>query len=177
MSPPVRSIVLIGMMGAGKSSVGRCLEQRIGFPRFDTDEIVESKMKMPIPEIFARHGEEKFREVETAALRSWKSDRRAIIVTGGGIVTRSENIELLKEFGTVVWLDVDQATLRNRLNRLRDRPPLQTANPRATLRELLQKRNPLYRRAADIRVDTSNKSPEEIAEVILNSLENLPIGE
>src|SRR5256885_16404174 len=83
-----RSIVLIGMMGAGKSAVGRCLQQRTGLALLDTDEIVASKFGMSIPEIFAKHGENEFREAETEALRAVARPKREIIVTGGGIVLR-----------------------------------------------------------------------------------------
>jgi shikimate kinase len=172
-----RSIALIGMMGTGKSVVGKALEQKTGLPRFDTDEIISSKSKMPINEIFSTHGEGHFRDLETETLRSMSLEEPAIIVTGGGIVVRGENVDLLRQLGTVVWLDADQATLRMRIRRLSDRPLLQTANPEATLSELLAAREPLYRKAADLRVDISQKNPQEIAELILENIKNFPIGE
>jgi shikimate kinase len=101
----------------------------------------------------------------------------AIIVTGGGIVLRAENMDLLRQLGTVVWLDADEATLRTRIRGLSDRPLLQTANPRAALSELLAAREPLYRRAADLRVDVSQKNPQQIAELILENIRNFPVGE
>jgi shikimate kinase len=110
-------------------------------------------------------------------LRSMSPEEPAIIVTGGGIVLRAENVDLLRRLGTVVWLDADQATLRMRIRRLSDRPLLQTANPEATLSELLAAREPLYRKAADLRVDISQKNPEEIAELILANIKNFPVGE
>jgi shikimate kinase len=172
-----RSIALIGMMGMGKSVVGKALQQRTGLPRFDTDEIISSKLKTPIKKIFSTHGEERFRNLETETLRSIPLEEPAIIVTGGGIVLRAENIDLLRQLGTVVWLDADETTLRTRIRRLRDRPLLQTANPGATVSELLAAREPLYRRAADLRVDISQKNPEEIAELILQNIENFPVGD
>lgn len=172
-----KSIVLIGFMGTGKSSIGRILETKTGLHRFDTDEMVSSKLNMSIQEIFSKHGEEKFRDAETEALQSLASKESAIIVTGGGIVTKSKNLDLLKNLGTVVWLDADHATLRARMEKLKDRPLLQTANPVAALSELLHARNPLYRNTADIRVDISEKTPEEIADLILKSIRNFPIGE
>ncbi len=90
---------------------------------------------------------------------------------------RAENMDLLKQIGTVVWLDADGATLRARIRRLRDRPLLRTANPRASLSELQQTREPLYRKASDLRVDVSQKNPEEIAELIMKNIRNFPIGE
>ena len=172
-----KSIVLIGFMGTGKSSVGKILERQTGLDRFDTDEMISSKLRMPIQEIFSKYGEEKFREAETEALHSLTGKQSAIIVTGGGIVTKAENIDLLRELGTVVWLDGDYETLRARIDRLGDRPLLQTPDPPASLSELLEARNPLYRNAADIRVDISQKAPEEIAELILKNIRNFPIGE
>jgi shikimate kinase len=165
------------MMGMGKSVVGKALEQKTGLPRFDTDEIISSKSKMPIREIFSTHGEEHFRNLETETLRSMSLEEPAIIVTGGGIVLRAENMDLLRQLGTVVWLDADEATLRTRIRGLSDRPLLQTANPRAALSELLAAREPLYRRAADLRVDVSQRNPQQIAELILENIRNFPVGE
>src|SRR5207247_9805165 len=105
------SIVCVGMMGAGKSSVGVCLQRRTRLKLFDTDEIVMSKFGMPISEIFSRHGENKFREAETEALQRLATREPAIIVTGGGIVLREENIHLLKRLGVVTWLDAEKETL------------------------------------------------------------------
>jgi len=164
-------------MGTGKSFVGKVLEQHTGFVRFDTDEIISSRLKMPIEKIFLTHDEEHFRELETETLRSLSAEEPAIIVTGGGIVLRSENVDLLKRLGAVVWLDADEATLRTRIHRLSDRPLLQTANPEATLSELLEAREPLYRNAADLRVDISQKNPEQIAELILKNVTDFPVGE
>jgi shikimate kinase len=169
--------VLIGFMGTGKSLVGKVLEQHTGFRRLDTDEIISSRLKMPIEKIFSVHGEEHFRDLETETLRSLSTEEPSIIVTGGGIVMRSENVDLLKRLGAIVWLDADEAMLRTRIHRLSDRPLLQTANPEATLSELLEAREPLYRNAADIRVDISQKNLGQIAELILKNIRDFPIGE
>ena len=164
-------------MGTGKSLVGKILERQTGFRRFDTDELISQKVKMPIEEIFFTHGEERFRELETETLRSLFAEEPTIIVAGGGIVLRAENIDLLRQLGTVVWLDADQATLRARIQRLDNRPLLRTANPEATLSELLEARQPIYKSAADLRVDITKKTPEQIAELILKNIRNLPVGE
>ena len=125
-----KSIVLIGMMGAGKSSVGACLRQRTGLRLLDTDEIVASKFGMSIPEIFAEHGEKKFREAETEALRRMPTEEQTIIITGGGIVLRKKNVEVLKSQTVIVWLDGDEETLFARASRKQNRPLLRTKNPR-----------------------------------------------
>jgi shikimate kinase len=168
-----KSIVLIGMMGAGKSSVGRCLQRRTGLGRLDTDEMLSAEFGIPIAEIFATHGEEKFRDAETTLLRTLAPDRSAIIVTGGGIVLRHENVDLLKKLGTVVWLTADEQTLFERASRRNDRPLLQKENPRTVYSELFRRREPLYAGAANFSLDTSRKSHEEVAEAILGKLEEL----
>src|SRR5467141_3633875 len=132
-----KSIVLIGMMGAGKSSVGRCLQQRTGLAGLDTDEMVTAQFGIPIAQIFEEHGEERFRIAETEVLRKLAPERPAIVVTGGGIVLRAENIDLLKQLGTIVWITADEATLFERASRRNDRPLLQKENPRAVFLELL----------------------------------------
>jgi shikimate kinase len=169
-----RSIVLIGMMGAGKSSVGRCLQRRTGLARLDTDEIVSSKFGLSISEIFSTHGESRFREVETQVLVELAPKAfAAIVVTGGGIVLREENVDLLQRLGTIVWLDADEETLFERASRRSNRPLLQTEDPRSTFSEMSRARTPLYATVADIRVDTSALTHDEVADVILRKVEEL----
>ena len=168
-----RSIVLIGMMGAGKSSVGRCLHRRTGLALHDTDEIVATKFAMSIPEIFDEHGEKKFREAETEVLRRVRTEEQTIIITGGGIVLRKENVEILKRLGVIVWLDGDEETLFRRASRKRNRPLLQTKNPRKTFSQILGARRPLYANIADIRVGTSVLTDEEVAVAILAKLRRM----
>jgi len=165
-----RSIVLIGMMGAGKSSVGRCLHRRTGLALHDTDEIVAANFGMSIPEIFAEHGDKKFREAETEALRSVRTEEQTIIITGGGIVLRKENVEILRSQAVIVWLDGDEKTLFARASRKQNRPLLQTKNPRRAFSQILGSRRPLYAKIADIRVDTSVLTDDEVAVAILAKL-------
>ena len=160
-------------MGAGKSSVGRALERRTGLARWDTDEAVAAQFGISIAEIFEKHGEEKFRDAETETLRNLAPDRPAIIVTGGGIVVRTENVDLLKRLGTVVWLNTDEATLFERASQRNTRPLLQNDNPRAVFSELLRKRSPLYKAAADFEIDTSKLNHDEVTETILSKMEQL----
>ena len=161
------------MMGAGKSSVGRCLRRRTGLVLHDTDEIVAAKFGMSIPEIFARHGEEKFREAETAALRRIRIEERKIIITGGGIVLHKENAEILRNQAVIVWLDGDEGTLRARAFRQQNRPLLRTKNPRSAFSQILRARRPLYANLADMRIDTSVLTDEEVAVAILAKLEKM----
>jgi len=163
-----RSIVLVGMMGAGKSCVGDCLRRRTSLKLFDTDEIVTSKFRMPISEIFSKHGETKFREAETDALQALATSEPVVIVTGGGIVLREENIHLLKRLGVVVWLEADEGTLFKRASRTGSRPLLQCKNPKKVFTKMLRARLPFYAKIADIRVDTSVLTDEEVAVAILS---------
>ena len=166
-----RSIILIGMMGAGKSSVGRTLELRTNLPRFDLDEMIQAKAEMSIPEIFAAKGEEWFRDLESRVLQELPRATPAIVVTGGGIILRSENTEILKRLGTIVWLEADEAVLLERVTRQRNRPLLQTGNPAETLLTLLAQRRPLYEAAANLRVDTTRRTHDEVTDIILQELE------
>ena len=167
------SIVLIGFMGAGKSSIGRTLARRTGLPRFDTDEIIAARFGLSVTEIFAQFGEEEFRNAETETLGQLGEAGPAIIVTGGGIVLRPENIKMLRALGKVVNLEADENTLFRRIARRATRPLLMTKDPRATMAELWRVRQPLYRDAADVRVDTSQLKHEEVADAILTSIGKL----
>jgi shikimate kinase len=166
------AIVLIGFMGAGKSSVGRTLARLTGRPRFDTDEMVSARFGLSISEIFERYGEEKFRKAESEAVEELSGEPDAIIVTGGGIVLGEKNVAQLRELGRIVYLSADEATLFARISRRQTRPLLQTPNPRATLKELLAVRLPLYRNAADVEVDTSRLTHDEVARSILSRVED-----
>jgi shikimate kinase len=168
-----RSIVFIGMMGAGKSSVGRCLQRRTGLELHDTDEIVAANFGMSIPEIFAEHGEKKFREAETEALRSVRTEEQTIIITGGGIVLRKENVEILRDHAVIVWLDGDEETLFARASQKQNRPLLQTKNARKAFSQILDARRPRYASIADFRVDTSVLTDEEVAVAILAKLRRM----
>ena len=167
------AIVLIGFMGSGKSSAGRILARKTGWPRFDTDEMVSARFGRPIPAIFAEFGEEEFRNAESEVLGELSGVSPAIIVTGGGIVLRAGNVELLRRVGTLVHLEADEETLFRRISRRATRPLLRTENPRATLVELLRVRLPLYREAADLHVDTSRLTHEEVAEAVMKKMESL----
>ena len=161
------------MMGAGKSSVGRALERRTGLSRLDTDEIVAAQFGMSITDIFAKHGEEDFRDAETKTLRNLAPRQAMIIVTGGGIILRPDNVGLLKRLGTIVWLKAEEQTLFERASRRNTRPLLQKEDPRPVFSELFAKRLPLYQAAADLEVDTSKLDHEAVAEKILSKMEEL----
>src|SRR6266496_1372644 len=168
-----KSIILIGMMGAGKSSVGCSLQRRTQFALLDTDEIVASKFGLSIPEIFSKYGEQVFREAETQALREMAPDKQTVVVTGGGIVLGEDNLDFLKRLGVVVWLDGKEETLFERAARSGNRPLLQRGNPRDVFAQILQARLPLYAKVTNIRVDTSVLTDEEVAVAILSKIGKL----
>ena len=155
-------------MGAGKSSVGRALAHRTGLPVLDTDRLVSERFGLPITEIFAQRGEDEFRACETALLAEIPA-QPAIVVTGGGIVLRAENVVAMKRLGTVVHLTANEETLFERATRRATRPLLETNAPRATFAELLRLRAPLYASAADVVVDTTGFRHEEVAIAILDA--------
>ncbi|MEP6708760.1 MAG: shikimate kinase [Verrucomicrobiota bacterium] len=169
------AIVLIGFMGMGKSSVGQLLAERTGWRKFDTDELVAAKFALPIAEIFARFGEDRFRDAETSALRELPREGDSIVVTGGGTILRAKNVQLLREIGTIVCLNADEERLFERLASRRNRPLLQTSDPRATMKELLRSRETIYKKAADIMIDTSDLTHEEVADEVIKELKTLSV--
>ena len=161
------NLVLIGLMGAGKSSVARELATKTGRRCEDTDQLVAARAGLPVAAIFAAHGEDHFRTLETAALGSLAAQTGLVIATGGGIVTREENRSLLRGLGVVVWLTAREEVLFARVSRNRRRPLLHTADPRATLRGLLAGRQAFYRACAHFTVDTSDDPHARVADTIL----------
>lgn len=166
MEVPNRSIVLIGFMGTGKSSVGRLVAADYGWQVYDTDELIAGGLELSVEEIFAQHGEERFRDEESALLARLDAGKPAIIVTGGGIVLRPENVERLRELGTVVCLTANLATLQERLQQTSNRPLLQSGDLAEAVPRLLQEREPLYQEAADFTLDTSALTHAQVAQSI-----------
>ena len=165
----VTNLVLIGPMGSGKSSVARALAGKTGRRWEDTDRLVAARAGVSIAAIFAAHGETHFRELETAALGSLTPRTGLVIATGGGIVVRDENRALLQKLGVVVWLTAREDVLFERVSGNRRRPLLHTADPRATLRDLLARRQALYQSCAHLTVDTSDEPHARVADTILTA--------
>lgn len=168
---PARNIVLIGFMGSGKSTVGRELSKLLGYPIVDTDHEIEEREKLSIPEIFSTKGEEYFRSTETKLVQELcdKGLSHHIIATGGGMPMREPTRPLLRQLGYVVWLQADVDTILNRTSRNSNRPLLQTENPRQTIENLLEIRNPVYEQVSHLRIRTSDLDIEETAHGILES--------
>jgi len=160
------NLYLIGMMGAGKTTVGRVLATQLGYKFFDTDAVIEQLAGQPISQFFAESGETKFRKLETQVLAELCGYTRLVIATGGGIVLQRENWSYLHH-GMIIWLDVPVAQLQQRLLADTTRPLLQDTDRAAKLQTLLTERSPLYAQA-DVRICyQEQESPEELAGRIL----------
>ena len=156
-----RAIVLVGMMGSGKSSVGRRLAGRLGLPFVDADTEIETAAHMTIPEIFAQRGEAEFREGERRVIARVLATRAPLVLaTGGGAFMNAETRERVKELGIAVWLKAEPDVLMRRVRKRSNRPLLQTADPEATLRRMLSEREPVYA-LADITILSSDE-PHEV---------------
>ena len=165
-APVYENVVLVGFMGSGKSSVGRLLARTLHGRFVDTDRLVVQRDGRDITDIFAAHGEPFFRQQESEALRSLLGGTGLVVATGGGIVTVPENTPALKQLGLVVWLTADEDVIWQRVSRNQNRPLLHTPNPRETVRNLLEIRNPLYEAVADLKIDTTKMTHAEVAGTI-----------
>ena len=165
MSPDLKglNIYLIGMMGAGKTTIGRTLAPRLNYRFFDTDSTTEAIAKKPITQIFDQEGEPYFRELETKVLTELSVYTRSVIATGGGIIQKQMNWSYLRQ-GLIIWLDVDPEILKKRLGRDKSRPLADK------LESLLETRRPLYAQA-DIHLKIAeDSSPQNIANQILDTI-------
>jgi shikimate kinase len=166
-------VFLVGYRGTGKSTVARLLAGHLGWQWVDADDVLERRAGMTIRQVFAAEGEAGFRRRESAVLEELCGLRRHVIATGGGVVLSAANRERLTAAGRVVWLTTDAQTIRRRLEEdqtTRERRPVLTVGGLAEIEGLLRAREPLYRAVAHLTVDTSGRTPEEIAGAIHKSL-------
>ncbi len=168
MTQPLKKhLVLIGLMGSGKSSVGRCLSGVTGIPFVDTDALVEAHERKRVREIFADSGEEHFRELEHEMVAKIMLETTpSIVATGGGAIIREANRKLLWQHGFVVYLQAGVDLLLERTSRNSSRPLLSISDPRLKLEELLASRAPFYEQA-DLICPVSGKNIQEVGEAIL----------
>jgi shikimate kinase len=165
-----RSIVLVGMMGVGKSSVGRRLAARLSIPFVDADTEIENAAKMTIPEIFARHGEAYFRGGEARVISRLLESGSQVLATGGGAFMNADTRALIKTKGVSIWLNAEfDVLLRRTTKRKNDRPLLQTEDPAQTLRALLAEREPTYA-LADLTVQSREVPHEAIVADVMKAL-------
>ncbi|MCI8592288.1 MAG: shikimate kinase [Lachnospiraceae bacterium] len=156
-------IILIGFMGAGKTTLGRRLARARHLVFTDTDDRIVAKMGMPVTAIFDKYGEERFRKLETEALRELlKEKKRCVISVGGGLPMRGENQPYLKKLGQVIYLRAEVETLMGRLGRDHSRPMLRGGDLRSRIEELMEKRQDTYEKVADVVIDTDGKGFERL---------------
>ena len=166
-----RTLVMVGMMGAGKSSVGRRLAARLGLPFVDADTEIEKAANATIPDIFERHGEAYFRDGERRVIQRLLDNGQKVIATGGGAFIQPETRAAIAAGNAVsVWLKADREVLMARVRRRSNRPLLKTADPEATMARLLEERDPVYA-GADIHVQSRDVAHDLVVDDILAALE------
>lgn len=164
----MKKLVLIGYMGAGKTTIGRRLSQELQVPFYDTDSYIEEKQGRCISDIFAENGEEYFRCLETEYLKELlEQEGDGVLSTGGGLPLRRENRELLGKMGCTVYLQVSKDTVLERLKEDTTRPLLQVADREARIEEMLRVRHPVYMEAADLAVAADGRDADCIVQEIL----------
>ncbi|MCM2251532.1 MAG: shikimate kinase [Ramlibacter sp.] len=164
-------LILIGLPGSGKTTVGRQLARRLGLAFQDSDHVIEQRLGCSIRDYFARDGEAAFRDVEESVIRELSQGADGVLATGGGVVLRPANRERLRQCGPVVYLRSTPEEVFRRLRHDRNRPLLQVADPLATLRGLFEQRDPLYRETAHFVIETGRPSVATLVNMILMQLE------
>jgi shikimate kinase len=165
-----RLIVLVGMMGAGKSTIGRRLAARLRLPFFDADTEIETAHRMSIPEIFERFGEPYFRDGEMRVIARLLDGGPAVLAPGGGALKREETRQRIRDHAVSIWLKADADVILRRVRRGRtDRPLLQTADPAATVHRLIAEREPVYQHA-DLTILSRDVPHEKIVEECVEAL-------
>ena len=165
----MRPIVLIGLMGAGKTAIGKRLATRLAIPFVDADQEIEKAAGKSISEIFGDHGEESFRDGERRVIARLLSEGTKVLATGGGAFMNEETRQRILEKGVSVWLKADLDILMGRVSRRDTRPLLKTADPRGVMERLLAERHPVYA-MANITVESRDVPHEVIVDEIVNAL-------
>ena len=164
------NIFLIGLMGSGKTSIGKILAKKLKKNFFDIDDEIINKMNLTISKIFKNYGETKFREMESEILGELKANGNAVISTGGGIILNKKNISRMKTTGFIVHLDVDIKTQMFRVKNTENRPLLNGKNLLNKLKEMKEERDKIYKRVSDITIITTKKSRSKIVTEIEDEL-------
>lgn len=164
-----KPIILAGMMGTGKSHIGKLLADHLELPFYDSDKVIEERGGLSISEIFELYGEERFRESETKTILELLEQGACVIATGGGALTNAPVLEAVKAQSHSIWLQTDLETLLKRLSQSKTRPLLQNDNPKAVLQELLAKRESLYAQM-DISVNTASGNADSVIKDIIDKL-------
>jgi len=164
------NLILIGMMGSGKTTVGRALARQLDKEFVDSDEEIQRRTGVTIPHIFDVEGEAGFRQRESAAIADLAMRSNIVLATGGGAVLAAQNREILRQNGLVIYLKASVQDLWQRTRNDRNRPLLQTGNPRAKLTELFEQRDPLYMEAADIVMPSSKQSVHALVQKLAGEI-------
>ena len=165
-----KTVVMVGMMGAGKTAVGRALAARLAVPFLDSDAEIETAANMTVPEIFARDGEPFFRKKEAQVIARLLDEERGVLSTGGGAFLVEENRRMISDSGVSVWLNADLDLLWQRVRHKDTRPLLRTPDPRATLAEIFAERAPVYA-MADVAVRSApDLSIEAMVDRVIDTL-------
>ncbi|KQR30540.1 shikimate kinase [Rhizobium sp. Leaf155] len=167
-----RNIVFVGLMGAGKSAIGRSVAQQLRIPFVDTDDEIERVSRMTISELFASYGEEEFRALETRVIKRLLRGGPKVVSTGGGAFINENTRRHIKRGGVSLWLKADLEVLWERVNKRDHRPLLKTENPKATLAALMEKRYPVYCEA-DITIESRDVRKDIIATEVLEAIASL----
>lgn len=164
------NIYLVGLMGAGKTTIGKSLAKRLGLSFIDTDKEIESRTGVSIPTIFEIEGEDGFRKREAQIIAEMAARKGVVVATGGGGVLRQENRDNMRTSGFVIYLNVPPQTLWERTRHDRNRPLLQVADPLLKLTQLFAVRDPLYREVASLIVDGSRTSAQGVLQLLLKEI-------
>jgi shikimate kinase len=164
-----RSLVLVGLMGAGKSTIGRRLAQKLGLPFLDADQEIETAAGMTIPEIFAVYGEDYFRDGERRVIARLLQQGPIVLATGGGAFMSEETRQRIAERGISIWLRADLDVLMRRVRRRSNRPLLQTPDPEGTMRKLIDVRYPIYGES-DLTIESYDAPHDRIVSDITGAL-------
>ncbi|OGC07923.1 hypothetical protein A2230_04100 [candidate division WOR-1 bacterium RIFOXYA2_FULL_36_21] len=167
------NIVLIGFMGTGKSDVGKKVAEQLGFSYLDTDEVIEKTEKKKINDIFKENGERYFRDLETEVIRTLQDYDRFVIATGGGMVLRPENVQMLKQIGPLILLYTKPEVIFERVKFVKNRPLIEEGDKQERIREILKKREPLYEKVADYKIDTSNLTIDKVVKKVIEYFKEL----
>ncbi|MEM7007938.1 MAG: shikimate kinase [Thermodesulfobacteriota bacterium] len=170
MTQKHKNIFLVGFMGAGKSTVGKIVASKLDYGFIDADTYIEDKAGKTITQIFADHGEDHFRNLESEATKELSERDNLIIASGGGVVQRNSNWDAMKSNGLTIYLRAKVESVWKRIKDDNSRPLLQVDDPIKTASELLEKRTPMYEKA-DLIIDTDDLSPAEVAQTIISKIE------
>lgn len=172
------NLFLIGFRCTGKTSVGRCLAEKLGWSFVDTDALIVLQQKMSIREIVGAHGWENFRQMEHGILQTACGAKMQVVATGGGIVLNEQNVKLMRENGNIIWLRAKHETIKYRMLQDEDsvnfRPALTMNGSLAEIEETLKAREPLYQNAMDFYIDTDEHDVSTIAKIIINKRVSCP---